>query len=71
MTQLLFLEAPLVALLMKVQDSKHFNLIETLSRVRLNSDNLMTFAGDFFDYVQACRDLDEYLKAHAIHSTSD
>lgn len=39
MTQLLFLEAPLVALLMKVQDSKHFNLIETLSRVRLNSDN--------------------------------
>lgn len=71
MTQLLFLEAPLVALLMKVQDSTHFNSIETLSRVRLNNDNLITFAGAFFDYVQACRDLDAYLKAHAIHSTSD
>lgn len=71
MTQLLFLEAPLVALLMKVQDSTHFNSIETLSRVRLNNDNLMTFAGPFFDYVQACRELDAYLKAHAIHSNND
>lgn len=71
MTQLIFLEAPLVALLMKVQDSAHFNSIETLSRVKLNNENLMVFAADFFDYVQACRELDTYLKAHAIHSSGD
>lgn len=71
MAQLMFLEAPLVALLMKVQDSTHFSSIERLSRVRLNNDNLTTFAGAFFEYVQACRELDGYLKAHAIHSASD
>lgn len=71
MAQLIFLEAPLVALLMKVQDSTHFRSIESLSRVRLNNDNLATFAGAFFEYVQACRELDGYLKTHAIHSASD
>ncbi|MCG7198704.1 hypothetical protein MD273_03090 [Marinobacter pelagius] len=71
MTQLKFLEAPLVALLMKVQDSTHFSAIESLSRVKLNNDNLMTFAGGFYEYVQACRKLDGYLKAHAIHSANE
>lgn len=71
MAQLIFLEAPLVALLMKVQDSTHFNSIESLSRVRLNNDNLTAFAGPFFEYVQACRELDSYLNTHVIHATND
>ncbi|WP_022958799.1 hypothetical protein [Spongiibacter tropicus] len=71
MAQLIFLEAPLVALLMEVQDSKHFSNIEIFSRVRLDNNNLMTFADDFFEYVQACRELDGYLKTHAIHSAND
>lgn len=65
MAQLIFLEAPLVAHLTKVDDCNHFSIIEMLLHRKISNKDLSAFADTFFDYCVACRCLDSYLANHA------
>jgi hypothetical protein len=65
MSQLLFLEAPLVTLLTNIDDSRHFNAVEECARYPLKNADLSTFAKDFFAYCEACRALDQYVQGSA------
>lgn len=65
MAQLVFLEAPLVAHLTKVDDCSHFSVVEMLLRHQFGNKDLSAFAGTFFDYCVTCRELDAYLTSHA------
>lgn len=65
MEQLVFLEAPLVAHLTKVDDCNHFMIVEMLLHRKISNTDLSSFADTFFDYCVACRELDAYLKSHA------
>lgn len=65
MAQLIFLEAPLVAYLTKVDDCAHFNVVEMLLHHQISNKDLSAFADAFFDYCVACRSLDSYLANHA------
>lgn len=65
MAQLIFLEAPLVAHLTKVDDCNHFSIIEILLHRKISNEDLSALADTFFDYCVACRSLDSYLTNHA------
>jgi hypothetical protein len=65
MAQLIFLEAPLVAYLTKVDDCNHFSMIEKLAHQKISNADLGAFADTFFDYCVACRSLNSYLANHA------
>jgi hypothetical protein len=69
MAQLLFLEAPLVAHLTKVDDCSHFSIVEMLLHHPFGNKDLSAFASTFFDYCAACRELDAFLARH-VHSES-
>lgn len=65
MSQLIFLEAPLVAQLTKVDDCNHFSIIEALVHRQISNKDLSAFADAFFDYCVACKNLNSYLANHA------
>ena len=65
MAQLLFLEAPLVAHLTKVDDSSHFSIVEMLLHHPISNRDLSAFASSFFDYSVACKELDPFHENHA------
>ena len=65
MEQLIFLEAPFVAHLTKVDDCSHFSIIEMLLHRQITNKDLSAFADTFFEYCMACRSLNSYLTNHA------
>lgn len=64
MTQLIFLDAPLVAHLTEVDNCNHFNALEKLPFRQIGNKDLSALVSAFFDYCVACRNLDSYLKNH-------
>lgn len=70
MAQLIFLEAPLVAYLTRVDDCSHFSIVEMLLHQQFSNKDLSAFASTFFEYCAACRDLDAFLTGHAYEASS-
>jgi hypothetical protein len=68
MSQLIFLEASFVSLLTSIDDSTHFNIIEHFPTQQIGNKDLSVFSKTFFDYCEACRNLDKYLQNHIGHS---
>ena len=64
MSQLMFLEAPLVSLVTKIDDSTHFMIIEMIHAVPIKNSDLSAFSKEFFGYCVACRDLQDFIRSH-------
>jgi hypothetical protein len=68
-SQLIFLQASLVSLLMNIDECGHFlamkNHVKYSKSMKYN--DLTTFSKDFFDYCNACKALDTYLKNDSAH----
>lgn|GEM_PF-6149008 len=62
MTQLVFLEAELVALVASIDDSTHFRLVETTASLPMGNADATFFAEHFFTYCSACRSLQQYIE---------
>lgn len=57
-----FLDSELVKILAHIDDCSHFSVIDLLSSVSFNNDNMEGFASTFLEYAELCRQLDEYYK---------
>ena len=68
MSQLIFLDAKLVAHLTRIDDCSHFNFLEMVAHQPASINDMNIFAGTFFEYCIACRELDSYLLGHAAYA---
>ena len=61
-SQLIFVEADLVALITAIDDCPHFVTVKMVVQSPIRNLDLTAFAGSFFKYCLACKELDDYLK---------
>lgn len=71
LSQLIFLDAPLVSLLTQIDDSDHFYVVESLVHIPIGNANLSTFSTAFYKYCVACRALKLYLQDHPGYVAGD
>ncbi len=67
MSQLLYLEAELVSLVMAVEGSAHFVVSEAAAGMPFKNTDLSSHANSFFEYCELCRALDDYLSDNLWH----
>lgn len=65
-TQLLFLDAKLVSLVSEIDDCKYFTQLEMVLSVPISNDDIAFLHSNFYDYCDACKELEQYLNAHPI-----
>jgi hypothetical protein len=68
MSQLLYLDAELVSLVMAVEGSAHFIVSEGAAGMPFKNTDLTSHASSFFEYCQLCRALDAYLSTNLWHN---
>jgi hypothetical protein len=61
MSQLIFLDSRLVALVTKIDDSQHFLVVEATLPFPMGNQNASIFSEGFFEYCVMCKELNAYL----------
>lgn len=64
LSQQIFLEAPLLALIVKIGDCSHFCQLPFIVKIRIGNTNLNSLSSQFYEYCIHCQSLDIYLKRH-------
>ncbi|ODB35618.1 hypothetical protein BB427_03180 [Pseudoalteromonas sp. BMB] len=60
-SQVVFLDAEFASKIIKINDSHYLNQIELVAEFPINNTEAQFLSKPLYDYVQCCRDLDEYL----------
>ncbi len=68
LTQLPYLDARLVSLMMAIEGSAHFVLSESCAGMPFRNTDLASHSQSFFEYCRLCRNLDDYLSSDVWHA---
>ncbi|WP_440056716.1 hypothetical protein ACSLBF_17700 (plasmid) [Pseudoalteromonas sp. T1lg65] len=60
-SQAVFLDAEFASKIIKINDSRYLNQIEMVAKFPIRNTDAQFLSKPLYDYVQCCRDLDEYL----------